>query len=98
VHPLRVDEGARSYRTCRYSQDQLRWYINHNTNIDNSAAFIENSERSPLKNVFYVQSSVNPGTKQTTNVLVKRRKELHLPNRMHLNPRDIILVEPVDRF
>jgi hypothetical protein len=48
-----------------------------------------------LTDVFYVQSSVNPETKQTTNVLVKRGKELHAPDSMYLNPSQIILVEPV---
>jgi len=48
-----------------------------------------------LKDVFYIQSSTNPETKQTVNVLVKRGKELHAPDRMYLNPNQIILVEPV---
>jgi hypothetical protein len=34
-------------------------------------------------------------SKQTVNVLVKRGKELHSPDRMYLNPSQIILVEPV---
>jgi hypothetical protein len=48
-----------------------------------------------LTDVFYIQSSVNPDTKQPVNVLVKRGKELHEPDRMYLNPSQIILVEPV---
>jgi hypothetical protein len=48
-----------------------------------------------LIDVFYIQSSVNPDTKQPVNVLVKRGKELHAPDRMYLNPSQIILVEPV---
>ena len=48
-----------------------------------------------LTDVFYIQSNVNPDTKQTMNVLVKRGKELHSPDRMYLNPSQIILVEPV---
>ncbi len=48
-----------------------------------------------LTDVFYIQSSVYPDTKQTVNVLVKRGKELHSPDRMYLNPSQIILVEPV---
>jgi hypothetical protein len=48
-----------------------------------------------LTDVFYIQSSVNPDTKQTVNVLIKRGKELHSPDRMYLNPSQIILVEPV---
>jgi hypothetical protein len=48
-----------------------------------------------LRDVYYIQSSTNPETKQVTNVLVKRGKELHAPDRMYLNPSQIILVEPV---
>jgi hypothetical protein len=48
-----------------------------------------------LTDVFYIQSSVNPDTKQTVNVLIKRGKELHSPDRMYLNPSQIVLVEPV---
>ena len=48
-----------------------------------------------LLDAYYVQSSTNPETKQVTNVLVKRGKELHGPDRMYLNPNQIILVEPV---
>ena len=48
-----------------------------------------------LRDVYYVQSGTNPETKQVTNVLVKRGKELHAPDRMYLNPNQIILVEPV---
>jgi len=48
-----------------------------------------------LTDVFYIQSSVSPDTKQPVNVLVKRGQELHAPDRMYLNPSQIILVEPV---
>ena len=48
-----------------------------------------------LSDVYYVQSSVNPETKQTSNLLIKRGKELHAPDRMYLNPNQITLVEPV---
>jgi hypothetical protein len=48
-----------------------------------------------LLDVYYVQSATNPETKQVTNVLVHRGKELHAPDRMYLNPRHIVLVEPV---
>jgi hypothetical protein len=30
-----------------------------------------------------------------TNSLIKRRKELHEPDRMHLNPNSIAFVEPL---
>ena len=36
--------------------------------------------------------------KQVTNVLVKRGKELHGPDRMYLNASQIVFVEPVDRI
>jgi hypothetical protein len=54
------------------------------------------SSRHPiLVDVYYVVSQTNPETKQTSNVLVKRGKELHAPDRMYLNPSEIVFVEPV---
>jgi len=49
-----------------------------------------------LKEVFYVQSVQNPETKQVSNILVKRGKEWHSPDRMILNASMIVLVEPVN--
>jgi hypothetical protein len=52
--------------------------------------------RQPLMTeVYYVVTQTNPDTKQTNNILVKRGKEPHEPDRMYLNPSQIILVEPV---
>jgi len=48
-----------------------------------------------LSEVYYVQSTVDPETKQTSNMLLKRGKEWHGPDRMYLNPQQIIMVEPV---
>jgi hypothetical protein len=48
-----------------------------------------------LREVFYVQSQVNPETKAVTSILVQRGSEWHGPDRMYLNPGHIILVEPV---
>lgn len=48
-----------------------------------------------LTDVFYVVSKTDPTTKQVTNLLVKRGKELHGPDRMYLNPNSIVFVEPV---
>ncbi len=48
-----------------------------------------------LKNAFYVQSAANPDTKQTSNVLVKRGKEWHGPDRMTINAHHIIFIENV---
>jgi hypothetical protein len=49
-----------------------------------------------LRDVFYVQSTQDPQTKQVNNVLVKRGKEWHAPDRMILNSNMIVLVEPVN--
>jgi small nuclear ribonucleoprotein (snRNP)-like protein len=48
-----------------------------------------------LTDVFYILSQTDPETKQVKNVLVKRGKELHGPDRMYLNPHSIVFVEPV---
>ena len=48
-----------------------------------------------LTEVYYIVTQTNPDTKQSNNVLVKRGKELHEPDRMYLNPNQILCVEPV---
>jgi hypothetical protein len=48
-----------------------------------------------LSEVYYVQSTVDPQTKQQNNILLKRGKEWHGPDRMYINPQQIIIVEPV---
>ncbi len=48
-----------------------------------------------LTDVFYIQTAVNPDTKQQSNVLLKRGKEWHAPDRMMLSKQHIIMVEPV---
>lgn len=48
-----------------------------------------------LRNVYYVQSSVDPQTKAVTSVLVKRGGEWHAPDRMILQSSSIMFVEPV---
>jgi hypothetical protein len=48
-----------------------------------------------LTDVFYVVTNTDPNTKQVSNVLVKRGKELHGPDRMYLNPNQIVFVETV---
>jgi hypothetical protein len=50
-----------------------------------------------LTDVYYVMSQTNPDTKQVSNNLVKRGKEMHQPDRMYLNPNDIVFVEPVGK-
>jgi hypothetical protein len=51
-----------------------------------------------MSDVFYIvtahdESSPNP----PKNILVKRGKELHAPDRMYLNPNQIVYVEPVGK-
>jgi hypothetical protein len=53
------------------------------------------SRNPTLTDIFYIVSKTDPTTKQVSNVLVKRGKELHGPDRMYLNASQIIFVEPV---
>jgi len=48
-----------------------------------------------LTEVYYVQTRVNPESKETTSALVKRGKEVHAPERTILNAASIQYVEPV---
>jgi len=48
-----------------------------------------------LKDVFYILSKVDSQTKQASNVLVHRGKELHGPEFMILNRQSIMMIEPV---
>jgi hypothetical protein len=48
-----------------------------------------------LSEVYYLQAVVDPLTKQQTNVLRKRVSEWHAPDKMYLNPSQIVSVEPV---
>jgi len=48
-----------------------------------------------LTEVYYVQSQVNQETKEVKNILIRRGNEWHAPDRMFLNARHIVLIEPV---
>ena len=48
-----------------------------------------------LTDVYYIQSQVNQETKAVNSVLVRRGNEWHGPDRMFLNQRHIVLIEPV---
>ena len=48
-----------------------------------------------LHDVYYVQSVTNADTKAVTNILVKRGKEWHAPDRMIVSEKAILFVEPV---
>ncbi|HEY7333433.1 MAG TPA: hypothetical protein VH639_01020 [Bryobacteraceae bacterium] len=48
-----------------------------------------------LRDVYYVQQTTDPQTKQVSNVLVRRGNEWHSPDMTVLNSRHIVLIEPV---
>jgi hypothetical protein len=48
-----------------------------------------------LHDVYYVQTATDPQTKAVSSILVKRGKEWHGPDRMILNEKGIVFVEPV---
>jgi hypothetical protein len=48
-----------------------------------------------LTDVYYIQSAVNQETKEVKSVLVRRNNDVHGPDRMFLNSRHIVLIEPV---
>jgi hypothetical protein len=53
------------------------------------------TENPVLSEVYYVQTVVDPETKQQNNILTKRGKEWHSPDKMYINPKQILIVEPV---
>lgn len=70
--------------------------------LSNGAVYYGNLEgygtsRPVLRNVFYILSRTDQNSKQVSNVLVKRGKELHAPDRMYLNPSQIVFVETVGK-
>jgi len=48
-----------------------------------------------LRDVYYVQSAQDPESKKVSNILVKRGKEWHGPDRMIIAEKSIIFLEPV---
>jgi hypothetical protein len=48
-----------------------------------------------LREVYYIQQQGNPETKEVKGVLLKRANELHAPDVMHINARQIAVIEPV---
>jgi hypothetical protein len=53
------------------------------------------SSHPSLTDVFYVVSQTDPDSKQVRSSLVKRGKEMHEPDRMYLNPNQIVFAETV---
>jgi hypothetical protein len=48
-----------------------------------------------LTDVYYVQSGVSQETKAVSNVLIKRGREWHSPDRMIISEKSIVFIEPV---
>jgi hypothetical protein len=48
-----------------------------------------------MTDVYYIQSTTDPQTRQQSNVLLKRGKEAHGPDKMVLDARHIVMLEPV---
>ena len=48
-----------------------------------------------LHDVYYVQSTQDPTTKQVNNVLIRRGKEWHGPEETVINARHLVMVEPI---
>ena len=48
-----------------------------------------------LTEVYYVQSVVDPQTREQKNILTKRGNAWHSPDKMYINPKQILSVEPV---
>lgn len=67
--------------------------------LDNGQVYFGKAEIGPdyvtLKDVFYIQSQVNQETKEVKNTLIKRGKELHGPDLMHINKTHVVFIEPI---
>lgn len=49
-----------------------------------------------LRDVYYVQSTTDPQTKEVKNVLIRRGKELHGPTETVVNQRHVVMIEPIN--
>jgi len=67
----------------------------HGVLLTNGQFLFGRFENATLADVYYIQSQMNQETKQVNSVLVKRGKEWHSPDRMILNAKHIVLIEPV---
>jgi hypothetical protein len=101
----RLTSASRSSRHCAHCVGSAR--VNHKLHNAISGVLLTNGSvyfghlqgcggHNPvLTDVLYIVTQTNPETKQSNNVLVKRGKELHAPDRMYLNPSALLFVEPV---
>ena len=48
-----------------------------------------------LSDVFYISTTPDPVTRQPQSKLMRRRQEAHAPDKMYLNPGQVVFVEPI---
>ena len=102
---LLIAGAAAGYGAAHYLQDREPTAFStpfQTVVLANGAVFYGRLEgfgtsRPVLMNVYYILPNTNPETGQTTRILVKRGRESHNPDRMYLNPKQIVFVEPVGR-
>jgi hypothetical protein len=68
--------------------------------LDNGQAYFGKIEKIShsyvlLTDIFYIQTQATPDGKVAGNVLIKRGQEWHSPDRMWVNTRHVIMIEPV---
>jgi hypothetical protein len=68
--------------------------------LDNGQAYFGKIERLDksfllLTDVFYIQTGVSPDGKPLGAILLKRGREWHGPDRMYVNTRHVVMIEPV---
>jgi len=88
--------GSKRYRASRGCGSLLGWSGNSSGQVYFGKLEGLGTAFPVLREVFYVQSRQDPQTKAVSNILVKRGKEWHAPDRMILNSNMIVLVEPVN--
>jgi hypothetical protein len=98
VEPDQVQKASGSAATgAAVSTDPNRFYavLLNNGNVYFGKLESLGTSYPVLREVFYIQSSVNQQTKAVSNTLIKRGKELHGPDQMIINANAIVFVEPV---
>lgn len=87
--------------SCQKAAVGLEFKTNYQALLlsNNNAYFGHIEEMGPqfvtLTDVFYIQSKPTEDPKLVNNVLVKRGKEIHKPDKMYISREHIIAIEPV---
>lgn len=98
--------GSLRYPSAAHASDAMDMRLHdlppghHAVALTNGSVYIGQLGRTEagmpvLRSVYYVHCEVNKQTRKVTNMLVKRGKEWHGPDRMYLNPAHVLLIEPV---